>query len=211
MRLWSVEGNRQRLDGGAMFGNVPRNLWAQWLVPDAENRLEFACRCLLVEDLDGATVLFETGIGAFFEPKLRARYGVLESEHVLLRSLAARGVRARGRRRRRAEPSAFRSRRRLAQRVRRVAPAGALVPARALHRQQGARGRARARRIRAIARRTSRSCRSCCAAAAGSRSSTARSRRCSARPCASTSATATRRASRSRRSAARAASRSART
>jgi len=92
VRLWSVEGNKQRLDGGAMFGNVPRNLWAQWLTPDAENRLEFACRCLLVEDLDGQTVLFETGIGAFFEPKLRARFGVLESEHVLLRSLAARGV-----------------------------------------------------------------------------------------------------------------------
>ncbi len=92
MRLWSVEGNKQRLDGGAMFGNAPRNLWAKWLTPDAENRLEFACRCLLVEDLDGRTVLFETGIGAFFNPKLKARYGVLESEHVLLRSLAARGV-----------------------------------------------------------------------------------------------------------------------
>jgi glyoxylase-like metal-dependent hydrolase (beta-lactamase superfamily II) len=92
VRLWSVEGNRQRLDGGAMFGNVPRNLWGQWLTPDAENRLEFACRCLLVEDLAGRTVLFETGIGAFFEPKLRARYGVHEPEHVLLRSLAARNL-----------------------------------------------------------------------------------------------------------------------
>jgi len=92
VRLWSVEGNKQRLDGGAMFGNAPRNLWAKWLTPDAENRLEFACRCLLVEDLDGRTVLFETGIGAFFNPKLKSRYGVFESEHVLLRSLAARGV-----------------------------------------------------------------------------------------------------------------------
>jgi glyoxylase-like metal-dependent hydrolase (beta-lactamase superfamily II) len=92
MRVWSIEGNRQRLDGGAMFGNVPRALWQRWLVPDAENRLEFACRCLLAEDVDGRTVLFETGIGAFFEPKLRARYGVLEDEHVLLRSLASVGV-----------------------------------------------------------------------------------------------------------------------
>jgi len=92
VRLSSVEGNRQRLDGGAMFGNVPRNLWAKWLSPDAENRLEFACRCLLVENLDGKTVLFETGIGAFFEPKLKVRYGVYENEHVLLKSLAARGV-----------------------------------------------------------------------------------------------------------------------
>jgi glyoxylase-like metal-dependent hydrolase (beta-lactamase superfamily II) len=92
VQLWSVEGNRQRLDGGAMFGNVPRTLWQQWLTPDADNRLEFACRCLLAQDLAGRTVLFETGIGAFFEPKLRARYGVLEPEHMLLRSLAARGV-----------------------------------------------------------------------------------------------------------------------
>jgi glyoxylase-like metal-dependent hydrolase (beta-lactamase superfamily II) len=89
VRLWSVEGNRQRLDGGAMFGNVPRSVWAQWLPPDAENRLELACRCLLARDVDGRNVLFETGIGAFFEPKLRERYGVFEDDHVLLRSLAA--------------------------------------------------------------------------------------------------------------------------
>lgn len=93
MRLSSVEGNRQWLDGGAMFGNVPRALWSKWLVPDERNRLEFSCRCLLVEDLAGKTVLFETGIGAFFEPKLRERYGVHEPEHVLLRELAARGIR----------------------------------------------------------------------------------------------------------------------
>src|SRR5262245_63554099 len=92
VRLASVDGNRQRLDGGAMYGNAPRAVWERWTAPDAENRIELACRCLLVEDLDGKTVLFETGIGVFFEPKLRARYGVQEDEHVLLRSLAARGV-----------------------------------------------------------------------------------------------------------------------
>jgi glyoxylase-like metal-dependent hydrolase (beta-lactamase superfamily II) len=92
VRLWSVEGNRQRLDGGAMYGNVPRALWAQWTPPDAENRIELACRCLLVEDLDAKAVLFEAGIGAFFEPKLRTRYGVLEPNHVLLQSLKARGL-----------------------------------------------------------------------------------------------------------------------
>jgi glyoxylase-like metal-dependent hydrolase (beta-lactamase superfamily II) len=92
MRLWSVEGNRQRLDGGAMYGNAPRALWEKWTPPDAQNRIEFACRCMLVRDVDGKTVLFETGIGAFFEPRLRSRYGVHEDEHVLLRTLAARGV-----------------------------------------------------------------------------------------------------------------------
>jgi len=91
MRLYSLEGNHQKLDGGAMFGNVPRALWQRWLTPDAENRIPLACRCLLVEDLQGKTVLFETGIGAFFEPKLKQRFGVEESAHVLLDSLAARG------------------------------------------------------------------------------------------------------------------------
>src|SRR4051812_35128364 len=92
MRLWSVEGNRQRLDGGAMYGNAPRALWEKWTPPDAQNRIEFACRCLMVRDVDGKTVLLETGIGAFFEPKLRSRYGVHEDEHMLLRSLAAHDV-----------------------------------------------------------------------------------------------------------------------
>lgn len=92
MRIWSIEGNHQRLDGGAMFGNAPRELWQKWLPADAQHRVTLACRGLLVEDLGGRRVLFETGIGAFFEPRLKARYGVLEDRHVLLDSLAGRGV-----------------------------------------------------------------------------------------------------------------------
>jgi glyoxylase-like metal-dependent hydrolase (beta-lactamase superfamily II) len=45
-----------------------------------------------VKDLDGRNVLFETGIGAFFEPALRERYGVVEDKHVLLDSLAEAGL-----------------------------------------------------------------------------------------------------------------------
>ena len=92
MQLWSLEGNTQKLDGGAMFGNAPRAMWSRWIEPDAENRIPLACRCLLVKDLDGRNVLFETGIGAFFEPKLRERYGVVEDRHVLLESLAKAGL-----------------------------------------------------------------------------------------------------------------------
>lgn len=91
MRLWSLLGNSQRLDGGAMFGNVPKAMWSKWIPPDSENRIPLACRCLLIEDLDGKNVLFETGIGAFFEPKLRERFGVMEEHHVLLDSLAQAG------------------------------------------------------------------------------------------------------------------------
>jgi len=91
MQLWSIAGNTQRLDGGAMFGNAPKALWSRWLEPDGNNCIPLACRALLARDLAGATVLFETGIGAFFEPKLRERYGVVESRHVLLDSLAEAG------------------------------------------------------------------------------------------------------------------------
>jgi glyoxylase-like metal-dependent hydrolase (beta-lactamase superfamily II) len=92
MMLWSLSGNSQKLDGGAMFGNAPKALWSRWIVPDEQNRIPLACRCLLAKDLDGRNVLFETGIGAFFEPALRERYGVVVSRHVLLDSLAAAGL-----------------------------------------------------------------------------------------------------------------------
>ncbi len=74
---------------GAMFGNAPKALWQRWIEPDELNRIPLACRALLVREPapDGRNLLFETGIGAFFEPKLRKRYGVVEDEHVLLRSL----------------------------------------------------------------------------------------------------------------------------
>jgi len=87
----SVLGNSQKLDGGSMFGNAPRAMWQRWAPPDERNRIDLACRCLLVRDGD-RTILFEAGIGAFFSPALRERYGVQESEHVLLDQLAARGV-----------------------------------------------------------------------------------------------------------------------
>jgi glyoxylase-like metal-dependent hydrolase (beta-lactamase superfamily II) len=91
MKLWSIQGNSQKLDGGAMYGNAPRAVWSRWSPPDEQNRIALACRALLAHPLNGKTVLFETGIGAFFEPKLRERYGVVEDRHVLLESLNAAG------------------------------------------------------------------------------------------------------------------------
>lgn len=91
--LYSVEGNRQWLDGGAMFGNAPKALWSRWVRSDELNRIELACRGFLLVDHDrDRRILFETGIGFFFEPKLRERYGVSGDGHVLLESLRARGV-----------------------------------------------------------------------------------------------------------------------
>ncbi|HET7503978.1 MAG TPA: MBL fold metallo-hydrolase [Kofleriaceae bacterium] len=66
-------------------------MWQAWITPDDKNRIPLACRCLVVKD-GSRTILFETGIGAFFEPALRERYGVVEPHHVLLASLAAIGI-----------------------------------------------------------------------------------------------------------------------
>ncbi len=88
---WSIEGNRQKLDGGAMYGNAPRPMWERWSPPDDHHRIDLACRCLLVRE-EGRWILLEAGIGAFFAPELRDRYGVTEERHVLLDSLAAVGL-----------------------------------------------------------------------------------------------------------------------
>lgn len=87
----SIEGNRQLLDGGAMFGNAPRPVWEKWIAPDQIGRIPLACRCLLIE-FNGVKVLCEAGIGAFFEPKLAERFGVQSPDrHLLLENLAAKG------------------------------------------------------------------------------------------------------------------------
>ncbi|NVB80076.1 MAG: MBL fold metallo-hydrolase [Kofleriaceae bacterium] len=89
--LTSVLGNSQRLDGGAMFGNAPKAMWEKWISPDERNRIPLACRCIVVRDR-GRTILIEAGIGAFFDPAMRERFGVVEDRHVLLDSLAAIGI-----------------------------------------------------------------------------------------------------------------------
>jgi glyoxylase-like metal-dependent hydrolase (beta-lactamase superfamily II) len=91
-RFVSLVGNRQKLDGGAMFGNAPKALWQRWMKPDEDNRIDLACRCLLVREGDGRLILLETGVGAFFSPILKERYGVQESHDVLLEQLAKHGI-----------------------------------------------------------------------------------------------------------------------
>jgi glyoxylase-like metal-dependent hydrolase (beta-lactamase superfamily II) len=82
-----------------MFGNCPRPVWEKWAPPDDRHRITLACRALLAIERDGEDgkrgrkVLCETGIGAFFEPKLRERFGVQEDRHVLLESLAKHDLR----------------------------------------------------------------------------------------------------------------------
>ena len=92
-RLWSVLGNAQKLDDGTMFGNAPKAMWSKWAPADEQNRIDLACRCLVVREGD-RVVLCEAGIGAFFAPELRQRFGVQATHHVLIEQLAAIGIAA---------------------------------------------------------------------------------------------------------------------
>jgi glyoxylase-like metal-dependent hydrolase (beta-lactamase superfamily II) len=75
LRCHTLEGGRQRLDGGAMFGVVPRTLWKTRIEPDERNRIPLALRCVLVEHPDGL-VLIDTGLGNKEDGKFLDIYGV---------------------------------------------------------------------------------------------------------------------------------------
>jgi len=75
LACWTLEGGLQRLDGGAMFGVVPKPLWARRAEPDERNRIPLALRCLLVEHPDGL-VLVDTGLGNKESAKFRDIYAV---------------------------------------------------------------------------------------------------------------------------------------
>jgi glyoxylase-like metal-dependent hydrolase (beta-lactamase superfamily II) len=80
LRCHALEGGRQRLDGGAMFGVVPKPLWERRIPADERNRIPLALRCLLVEHDDGL-VLIDTGIGNKEDEKFRGIYGVENEGH----------------------------------------------------------------------------------------------------------------------------------
>lgn len=82
------------LDGGAMFGVVPKNLWSKVYHPgDEQNRIPMAARCLLLTTAD-KKILVDTGCGSKLSEKLQKIYNLDYSKHTLLTSLSAAGVEA---------------------------------------------------------------------------------------------------------------------
>ncbi|HEY6866339.1 MAG TPA: MBL fold metallo-hydrolase, partial [Candidatus Eisenbacteria bacterium] len=79
------------LDGGSMFGSVPKPLWSRLQPPDERNRIRLAMRCLLLEN-DTHRILVDDGIDEKFPSKLKEIYRVEHDEHTLERSLAAQGL-----------------------------------------------------------------------------------------------------------------------
>jgi glyoxylase-like metal-dependent hydrolase (beta-lactamase superfamily II) len=87
--LHTIESGALWLDGGAMFGSVPRPLWSRTNPPDERNRIRLAMRCLLLVG-HGRRVLVDIGLGDKSDAKFRDIFRV-EDEPVLERSLEAAG------------------------------------------------------------------------------------------------------------------------
>ena len=70
-----ISAGRVLLDGGAMFGVIPRPLWEKKMAPDARNRITLSMNCVLIR-AGGKRILVETGAGDKMSPKLRDIYGL---------------------------------------------------------------------------------------------------------------------------------------
>jgi glyoxylase-like metal-dependent hydrolase (beta-lactamase superfamily II) len=75
LRVHALQAGLQQLDGGAMFGVVPKTLWERKIPADAKNRIPLGMRCLLVEHPDGL-VLVDTGAGDKETEKFYGIYGM---------------------------------------------------------------------------------------------------------------------------------------
>jgi glyoxylase-like metal-dependent hydrolase (beta-lactamase superfamily II) len=89
--LFSLETGYFRLDGGAMFGVVPKTLWQKSNPADDENRILLALRTLVIRN-EEHTILVDAGIGNKLNEKLNRIYAVDHSRHDLLKALAAKGI-----------------------------------------------------------------------------------------------------------------------
>ncbi len=74
-RVEIIPDTEFRLDGGAMFGVVPRTLWSQVCPPDEQNRIRMNMNCVFI-DTGNERILIETGIGEKWSPKHIAMFGI---------------------------------------------------------------------------------------------------------------------------------------
>lgn len=88
-RIEVIPDTEFRLDGGAMFGVVPRNLWSRLAPPDDQNRIRMNMNCLFIET-DSEKILIETGIGEKWSAKHASMYGITRKQSLTesLRSIA---------------------------------------------------------------------------------------------------------------------------
>lgn len=89
MKLYSINAGHFKLDGGAMFGVVPKSMWKKLNTPDENNLCNWAMRCMLIED-DGRLILIDNGMGNKQDEKFFGHY-FLNGDDTLDKSLAKYG------------------------------------------------------------------------------------------------------------------------
>jgi glyoxylase-like metal-dependent hydrolase (beta-lactamase superfamily II) len=77
LEFYVISAGHVLLDGGAMFGVIPRPLWEKKMPPDARNRITLSMNCLLIKS-GGKRILVETGAGDKQDDKFRAIYGMTD-------------------------------------------------------------------------------------------------------------------------------------
>ncbi len=93
LELFVISDGTFRLDGGAMFGTIPKVLWERTNPADERNRILMGLNCLLIRTAT-ENILVDTGLGTAYDEKFAFLYDVDKSQTELLRSLAAAGVQA---------------------------------------------------------------------------------------------------------------------
>jgi len=89
MKIYPIEAGNFKLDGGAMFGVVPKTIWNKTNPADANNLIDIAARCMLIED-GNRLILIDTGMGDKQSEKFFGYYS-LWGDHSLDKSLAQHG------------------------------------------------------------------------------------------------------------------------
>ena len=86
MQLYTINTGYFKLDGGAMFGVVPKSMWSKLNTPDENNMCTWALRCLLIQE-GNRLILVDNGIGDKQDAKFFGHY-FLHGEDTLDKSLA---------------------------------------------------------------------------------------------------------------------------
>ncbi|SMO43913.1 MBL fold metallo-hydrolase [Gracilimonas mengyeensis] len=90
--LYTIDAGDFRLDGGAMFGVVPKTLWARQLQPDDKNRIPMTMRCMLIKSTNtGKLYLVDNGSGTKFNDKMEDIYQLDYQDKNLENSFAEHG------------------------------------------------------------------------------------------------------------------------
>lgn len=87
MKLTLLHPSTFKLDGGAMFGIIPKPLWERKIEPDEKNRILMSLRVLLIET-ENRKILVDTGIGDYHQDKFKGQFAITGEQNPLVQALS---------------------------------------------------------------------------------------------------------------------------